>query len=111
MAHRSSGRVTAPKPCFFCGAGVPLTREHVLPEWLRNLGFKGDGTRQIVEDGGIPIFQAGGPFTKTLKIVCEPCNNEWMGGMETDAQPVLIEMFKAAATHSQTTLTAEKQLA
>ena len=110
MARKSSGRVTPPKPCFFCGASVPLTREHVLPDWLRNLGFKGDGTRQIVEDGGTPILQPGGPFTKRLKIVCGPCNNGWMGGMETGAQPILIDMFRAAATHSQTTLTAEKQL-
>jgi hypothetical protein len=111
VAQKLSGRATPPRPCFFCSARVPLTREHVLPDWLRNIGFKGDGNRQIVEDGGTPIVQPGGPFTKTLKIVCGPCKNEWMGGMETASQPILIEMFKAAATHSQTMLTAEKQLA
>ena len=24
-------------PCLFCGAGRELTREHVFPEWLRDL--------------------------------------------------------------------------
>jgi hypothetical protein len=57
------------------------------------------GVREIVPgDGSKPIIQRGGPFSKTLKIVCRPCNNEWMSGMETAAEPLLTAMFNARGT-------------
>ena len=100
-----------PKRCFFCGAEGPLTQEHVLPDWLRHLGFKGTGVRELVQDSDVPIIQQGGAFSKTLKIVCADCNNVWMSAMEDDAKPVLLAMFQAAATGKQTMLDSSAQLA
>ena len=87
------------RDCLFCGASGPLTDEHVYGKWLRKLGYTGEGVREIVPgDGSKPIFQRGGPFSKTLKIVCRPCNNEWMSGMETAVEPLLTTMFNARGT-------------
>src|SRR5690348_221994 len=88
-----------PRICLFCGAIGPLNEEHIYGDWLRNLGFAGEGVREIVPgDGSQPIIQRGGPFTKKLKIVCYPCNNQWMSSMETAAKPLLTAMFNAAGS-------------
>jgi hypothetical protein len=92
-------QATRPRTCLFCGAAGPLTREHIYGDWLRNLGYTGDGVREIIPgDGSQPVIQPGGPFSKRLKIVCYPCNNEWMSGMETAAQPLLTAMFNTRGT-------------
>lgn len=101
MSHnsaRAQRRHPAPqRDCLFCGASGPLTDEHVYGKWLRKLGYTGEGIREIVPgDGSKPIIQRGGPFSKTLKIVCRPCNNEWMKGMEENAKPLLAAMFNAS---------------
>lgn len=87
------------RDCLFCGASGPLTDEHIYGKWLRKLGYTGEGVREIVPGGGSkPVIQRGGPFSKTLKIVCRPCNNEWMKGMEENAKPLLTAMFNARGT-------------
>lgn len=84
------------KTCLFCGSADRLTDEHIYGKWLRKLGYAGEGVREIIPgDGGQPIIQRGGPFSKTLKIVCRPCNNEWMKGMEENVKPLLIAMFNS----------------
>lgn len=95
--NRSQRRqLKRPRACLFCGASGPLTDEHVYGKWMRKLGYTGEGVREIVPgNGSKPIIQRGGPFSKTLKIVCRACNNEWMSGMETAAEPVLTAMFNA----------------
>lgn len=102
MSSRSSPparQAAPPKTCLFCGAVGPLTDEHIYGKWLRSLGYTGTGVREIIPgDGGRPIIQQGGPFSKTLKIVCHPCNNEWMSGMETAAGPILTAMFNAGGS-------------
>ena len=98
MSPKRSPRRQAvpPRTCLFCGATGPLNGEHIYAHWLRNLGFTGEGVREIVPgDGSRPIIQRGGPFSKKLKIVCYPCNNQWMSGMEAAAQPLLTAMFNA----------------
>jgi len=104
-------RQPKPKRCLFCDRDRPLTNEHVFPDWLRKLGFTGPGTREIVEDSSTPIFQQGGRFTKVLKVVCGPCNNVWMKGIEDAAKPVLVSMFRAAASGKQVSLDEAAQLA
>ena len=32
--------------------------------------------------------------TKTIKVVCENCNNGWMGMLETEVQPILTPLIK-----------------
>lgn len=65
-----------------------LTREHVFPDWLRALGFAGEGRREITADFGPRrhVIQRGGPFSKTVKAVCKRCNNDWMGHLEEQAR-------------------------
>lgn len=103
MSHNSARwqrrHPASQRDCLFCGASGPLTDEHVYGKWLRKLGYTGEGVREIVPgNGSKPIIQRGGPFSKTLKIVCRKCNNEWMSGMETDAEPLLTTMFNARGT-------------
>ena len=87
------------RTCLFCASSAPLNGEHIFGDWLQNLGYTGEGVRKIVRgDGSGPIIQRGGPFSKKLKVVCYLCNNEWMSGMETAAQPVLTAMFNARSS-------------
>jgi hypothetical protein len=84
MSHKRPPRrqATSPSTCLFCATG-PLNGEHIFGDWLRNLGFTGEGVREIVPgDGSQPIIQRGGLFSKELKVVCYGCNNQWMSGME-----------------------------
>jgi hypothetical protein len=93
--HPSQRRQSGiPKTCLFCGSAGRLTDEHIYGKWLRKLGYVGEGVREIIPgDGSQPIVQRGAPFSKTLKIVCRPCNNEWMKGMEENVKLLLIDMF------------------
>jgi len=116
MSHNSARlqrRNPAPqRDCLFCGTSGPLTDEHVYGKWLRKLGYTGEGVREIVPgDGSERIIQRGGPFSKTLKIVCRPCNNEWMSGMETAAEPLLTAMFNACGSSLRLDETARLTLA
>lgn len=36
-------------------------------------------------------------FTKKMKVVCAPCNNEWMSGMEDAVKPLLTPIIKGEA--------------
>ena len=88
------------RTCLFCASSAPLNGEHIFGDWLQNLGYTGEGVREIARgDGSEPIIQRGGPFSKKLKVVCYLCNNEWMSGMETAAQPVLTAM-RLCSTHA-----------
>lgn len=80
--------------CVFCGSRGSLTEEHVFGDWLRKLGFTGEGLREWSTDG-VSTLQKGGPFSKKLKIVCTRCNTVWMKGMEDSAKPLLVEMFQS----------------
>jgi hypothetical protein len=79
--------------CVFCGAPGPLTEEHVYGDWLRERVYSGEGVRELTLDGMVRRSQ-GGPFSKTVKIVCYRCNNVWMSGMETAVEPLLLRMFE-----------------
>ena len=99
MARRRGSGPRRPVPksreCLFCGSSGPLEKEHVFGDWLRKLGFSGEGWREITDESATPVsrIEQGGPFSKRLKIVCGPCNNEWMSSMEDGVKPLLVEMF------------------
>jgi len=40
------------------------------------------------------VIHKAGPFSKKLKLVCQPCNGEWMSGMEKAVKPLLTPMFE-----------------
>jgi hypothetical protein len=73
-----------------------MTKQHVYDDWLRNLGYDGEGLREFIAEPDQPVFQSGGPFTKTLRIVCEDCNGAWLSTMEEAAKPLLISMFRTS---------------
>jgi hypothetical protein len=87
--------LSKPKECLFCGSSAPLTEEHVFPKWLRQLGYTGHGWREILDERATPVnrVEKGSPFNKTVKVVCGPCNNEWMASMEDGVKPILLRMF------------------
>ena len=74
-----------------------MTEQHVFDDWLRSLGYDGDGLREFISEPEQPVFQRGGPFTKTLRIVCNGCNGIWLSGMEDAAKPLLVSMFSTGA--------------
>jgi hypothetical protein len=67
----------------------------VFPDWLRKAGLNGEGIREYSGSDGVSRFQAGGPFSKKIKIVCGLCNSQWMSGMELAAKPLLVSMFRS----------------
>ena len=40
----------------------------------------------------------GGPTSVVFRIVCEPCNNGWMGQIEQEAKPVFLRLFSPERT-------------
>ena len=97
--RRAAGRATPrkAKSCIFCGDTGPLTDEHVFPEWLRQLGYTGDGWREVIdEDSQLTTrIEVGSPFNKKLKVLCASCNNEWGSQLEEAAKPILLQLFNA----------------
>ncbi|ULP48655.1 hypothetical protein [Mycolicibacter virginiensis] len=99
LAKKRTGiREASRVQCIFCRAKPPLTREHIFGDWLRGLGYSGEGIHEIQrDDGSQPIIQYAGVFNKKLKIVCAKCNNGWMSLVEERAKPLFIEMFNRAS--------------
>jgi hypothetical protein len=87
------------KRCVFCGrtgAEVKITREHVLPSWLK--------TRAAVSFGpGKEVWRVSGekledaqimaPFTRRPYIACLDCNTGWMRDLEERAHRILLPML------------------
>jgi len=90
----------ASKHCIFCG-NAPTTREHIWADWLAKYIPKTlpnytaaqsflnpDRTVEKVEK-----LWGGDPRSRQLQIVCRPCNNHWMSGLQTAAKPILIPLI------------------
>ncbi|MGH9199317.1 MAG: hypothetical protein ACRD1T_26755, partial [Acidimicrobiia bacterium] len=92
----------------FCGA-KPLTKEHMLPKWLRDLL----GSNQLMHRHGVEGPEQtyerseweATPASQTLKLLCSDCNNNWGGSIEAAAKPILLPMIRG----EETRLTREKQ--
>jgi len=69
----------------FCGKG-PLTREHVLPKWLR---------RAMKLWGPLTIWNGAQPVRTARKLdiqvraVCGPCNHGWLNDLETEFRDLM----------------------
>jgi hypothetical protein len=110
LSRRAQKRAVerAPSECLFCGQVAKLTGQHVFDDWLRKLGFDGEGIREYIAEPAEPVFERGGPFTKKIKIVCEPCNGIWLSTtIEESAKPILLRLFEA---RRQISLEVEDQL-
>lgn len=84
-----------PECCIFCD-GRSLAGEHVWPRWMRHTVPHEPG-RELAQSRvhqANPVdemnFQARwGSFNRKAKIVCKPCNDGWMEGLEREARPIL----------------------
>ena len=80
--------------CVFCGSASNLTREHVLPDWLTEIGL--DLEPSVHQSGPlntVPRQWSSTPFKTTVKMVCAACNNGWLGDLEGMAKPVLTPLI------------------
>jgi hypothetical protein len=92
-----------PKPpgaCIFCN-GRPLTKEHVLSDWIgalvRTAMVNYDSVETDIGAGGVnstPSKRSGHPVSRRVRCVCQNCNNGWMSGIVDAAKPVLIPLIR-----------------
>lgn len=75
--------------CLFCN-NIPLTKEHVLPQWLRNHYSEVSVINEFTSNHKQWITQ---PFDLTAKVVCKNCNEGWMSDLEDDFRPIFNEML------------------
>jgi hypothetical protein len=77
------------RQCVFCGSS-DLTREHILPDWLTEIGL--DLEPSIHHAGPrnrLPRQWSARPYTTTVKMVCAACNNGWLSQLAGVAKPVI----------------------
>jgi len=82
------------RQCVFCGS-ADLTREHVLPDWLTEIGL--DPEPSIHHVGPLnrrPREWSARPFATTVKMVCASCNNGWLSQLEGAAKPVIAPLIR-----------------
>jgi hypothetical protein len=81
-------------PCFFCMRDAKLTREHVIPRWLR--GPLADTPRwesamwyrtEFSMDSSPPLRKR--LTDQVLRRVCGTCNSGWMSDLEVEVRPLL----------------------
>ncbi|MCM1941764.1 hypothetical protein NC239_26555 [Streptomyces sp. G3] len=90
------------KVCVFCG-GTPLTKEHVLPRWLK-VAF--DPTvrrhRYIRMSGEAARQHEAPPLHEQVKVVCSDCNSGWMNQLEEDVRTFLPDLIRGNPCHLDT---------
>lgn len=83
--------------CIFCG-GFGLSKEHVLPNWLRQKFPRlptDTHTFGVLShpDGQAPTIHRkrgqGQLGSKKVRVVCKKCNNGWLAEMEDVTKPIL----------------------
>lgn len=77
--------------CVFCKRDLPLTKEHVLPDWLANIYPRNIVvTNELVGENSrtwpSKIFQ------HKLKSVCSECNGGWMSELEIKMKPIFVSL-------------------
>ena len=87
--------------CLFCGRAGPLTREHVIAQWLSEVlnqlqvGFTGPTWVLTYSSLGVVEQDREHPIpdpTIVVRSVCEHCNNGWMGQLEDVVRDKLAAM-------------------
>ncbi|MGQ0774800.1 MAG: hypothetical protein ACT4NY_10345 [Pseudonocardiales bacterium] len=87
------------KHCVFCGrtgAEVKITREHVLPSWLKTKAtVRFDGGTETWRTSGVRLtgVQNVPPFNRRPYIACLDCNTGWMRDLEERAYRILLPML------------------
>lgn len=80
--------------CIFCQKEATLTREHVLPDWLKTL-YPYE-TKVINEFTGIEPQKRwlSNIFQHKARIVCASCNNGWMSTLESKTKPLITQLVE-----------------
>lgn len=97
--------VLKPVKCVFCGSKKDITREHVMPAWLRKEfppKYNEYSAHSIaidrIDDTLVVKPQLGGEKislgSRTLFMVCAACNNVWMSRIQIKAAPILKRMIR-----------------
>jgi hypothetical protein len=82
--------------CALCGAsGVKLTKEDILPEWVRKYAQSVSNQPFIGEAYGRP-YSGAKPPAHRIKLVCELCNGWMAREFEETTKPVLVPLFEGA---------------
>lgn len=93
--------------CLFCAREGPLTKEHVIPRWVRDVhppgpgGVRTTGARGESGTHGAPASTfdfTGRTYDLSVRAVCASCNNGWMSALEGRAMPVLTQLINGQAT-------------
>src|SRR4051794_31155713 len=90
--------------CVFCG-GTPVTREHILPFWLREaVGGGGSATHLRLVGDTMGIARAdsvaygegreAAEADVVVRAVCRVCNNGWLNDLDHDVAPLIIPLIR-----------------
>jgi hypothetical protein len=94
--------------CIFCTRQPPdivMSREHVFPDWLRQIFPRTAGTTHtlgVMEWAGAPgrspakqtrKQRPGHSGTKKIRRVCKTCNETWLSNIEKIAKPILAPLI------------------
>lgn len=107
-----NGSIT-PRKCIFCGSRKNITREHVVPNWLRHViprvsdeylhanftlhpALMGPNTVAIVPQMNPAKRNIG---NRQLFMVCETCNTGWMHQLQDELMPVLKPLIRGDWSH------------
>ena len=89
-------------PCIFCGFHRRKTKEHIWPDWMKTY-LRDSGQASHVE--GVHNFRwktnvgsrvserPGHVSTMKIRVVCQPCNNGWMGDLENQVKTTLVRIL------------------
>jgi hypothetical protein len=93
------------RSCVFCGH-VPLTREHVFPQWvvplLETLGQPRSATRITDHDEHVHDIWNTSTIDFKARKVCGDCNSGWMSSLETAVMPILTPLVLTTAPQTFT---------
>ncbi|MFE9098917.1 hypothetical protein [Streptomyces sp. NPDC007264] len=82
------------KVCVFCG-GTPLTKEHVLPRWLKvALDPTVQRHRYIRLSVDTVRRHDAPPLNDQVKVVCSNCNSGWMNQLEENVRSFLPDLIR-----------------
>lgn len=83
----------------FCGFAGKLTGEHVFPKWLRKIGLDLQPMSHVAGPLNRNLTDLGvsSPFNRTIRGVCEDCNNGWMSDLEARAKQILMGPIQDSA--------------
>lgn len=91
----------APGVCIYCGERRKLTKEHVFPDWIRNILPRKSGrhTLRFVDKASARAEDIqtlkkidGDPGSLRIRRVCGVCNGGWMSTLQQKAKPIITAL-------------------